>query len=119
MIGVIRQLSVNLLRNALLTIYKSFIRPHLHCDGILYEKPSNDNFQNKMFNKKTLAQEISLFYKILNRLLPDYLPLFLSRLPFSRKLFTKIIISLYYKTTSNKNKTLQKNIFSILYKQME
>ena len=43
MIGLIRRLSVNLRRNALLTIYKSFIRPHLE-----YDKPSNDNFQNKL-----------------------------------------------------------------------
>ena len=48
MIGLIRRLSVNLPRNALLTIYKSFIRPHLDYGDILYDKPSNDNFQNKM-----------------------------------------------------------------------
>ena len=48
MIGVIRRLSVNLPRNALLTIYKSFIRPHLNYGDILYDKPSNDNFQSKM-----------------------------------------------------------------------
>ena len=47
MIGLIRRLSVNLPRNALL-IYKSFIRPHLDYGDILYDKPSNDNFQNKM-----------------------------------------------------------------------
>ena len=47
-IGLRRRLSVNLPRNALLTIYKSFIRPHLHYDDILYDKPSNDNFQSKM-----------------------------------------------------------------------
>ena len=46
MIGFIRQLSVNLLRNALLTIRKSFIRPHLDYGDILYHKPSNDNFEN-------------------------------------------------------------------------
>ena len=43
MIGLIRRLSVNLRRNALLTIYKSFIRPHLE-----YDKPSKDNFQIKL-----------------------------------------------------------------------
>ena len=48
MIGFIRQLSVNLLCNALLTVYKSFIRPHLDDGDILYDKPSSDNFQNKM-----------------------------------------------------------------------
>ena len=39
------------------------------------------------------------------------LPLFLSRFLFSRKLFTKTISSLYYKTTSNKNKILQGTFF--------
>ena len=48
MIGLIRRLSVNLPRNALLTIYKSFIRPHLDYGHILYDKPSNDNFQKKL-----------------------------------------------------------------------
>ena len=47
MIGLIRRLSVNLPPNALLTIYKSFIRTHLDYGDILYDKPSNDNFQNK------------------------------------------------------------------------
>ena len=48
MIGLIRRLSVILPRNALLSIYKSFMRPHLDYGDILYDKPSNDNFQNKM-----------------------------------------------------------------------
>ena len=48
MIGLIRRLSVNLHRNALLTIYRPFIRPHLNYGDILYDKPSNDNFQSKM-----------------------------------------------------------------------
>ena len=48
MIGRIRRLSVNLPRNALLTIYKSFIRPHFDYGDIFYDKRSNDNFQNKM-----------------------------------------------------------------------
>ena len=46
--GLRRRLSVNLPRNALFTIYKSFIRPHLDDGNILYDKPSNDNFQSKM-----------------------------------------------------------------------
>ena len=39
LIGLIRRLSVNVPRNALLTIYKSFIRPHLDYNDILYDKP--------------------------------------------------------------------------------
>ena len=38
---------MNLPRNALLTIYKSFVRPHLDYGDILYDKPNNENFQNK------------------------------------------------------------------------
>ena len=48
MIGLIKRLSVNLLLNALLTMYKSFIKPHLNYGDILYDKPSNKNFQNRM-----------------------------------------------------------------------
>ena len=48
MIGHIRELSVNLPRNALLTIYKSFLRHHLDYGDILYGKPSNGNFWNEM-----------------------------------------------------------------------
>ena len=43
-----KRLSVNLTRSALLTIYKSFIRPHLEYGDILYDKPDNENFQNKI-----------------------------------------------------------------------
>ena len=47
MIDLIRRVSVNLPNNALLTIYKSFIRPHLDYGGILYDKPRNDIFRTK------------------------------------------------------------------------
>ena len=47
-IGLIRRLSISLPRNALLTMYKSFVRPHLNYYYILYDKPNNDNFQNKL-----------------------------------------------------------------------
>ena len=48
LIELTRRLSVNLPRNAVLTIYKSFIRPHLDYGDILYDKPNNENFQNKI-----------------------------------------------------------------------
>ena len=41
-------LLVNLPQSALLTIYKSFIRPHLEYGDILYDKPDNEHFQNKI-----------------------------------------------------------------------
>ena len=47
MIDLTRRLSVNLPQNALLTICKSFIRPHRNCGDIVYDKPNNENFQNK------------------------------------------------------------------------
>ena len=48
MIDLIRRLSINHPRNALLTIYKSFVRPHLDYGDILYDKPNNENFQKKL-----------------------------------------------------------------------
>ena len=48
LIGLMKRLSVHLPRSALLTIYKSFIRPHLDYGDILYDKPNNENFQNKI-----------------------------------------------------------------------
>ena len=48
MIGLIRRSSLNVPHNALLTIYQSFMKPHLDDGDILYDKPSNDNFENKM-----------------------------------------------------------------------
>ena len=103
MIGLIRRLPVNLPRNTLLRIHKSFIRPHLDYGDFLYDKPSNDNFQKKMkkvqcraclaitggiqgTSRERLYDELGLhssvkrrwrnklvFYKIVNRLPPDYL----------------------------------------------
>ena len=50
MIGVIKRLSVNLPRDTLLRIYKSFIRPHLDYGDIIYDKPRNESFKNKIEN---------------------------------------------------------------------
>ena len=47
-IGIIKRLSNTLPRNAFLTIYKSFIRPHLdYCDTIYYQ-PNNERFCTKI-----------------------------------------------------------------------
>ena len=51
LIGLIRRLSVNLPRKALLTIYKSIIRPHLDYGDILYDKPNNEIFLDKIDQK--------------------------------------------------------------------
>ena len=42
MIGIIKRLSVNTPRDALLRIYKSFIRPHLDYGDIIYDKCTNE-----------------------------------------------------------------------------
>ena len=56
MLGLIRRLLVNLPCNTLLTIYKSFIRPHVDNYDILYGKPNNEHFQNKMECRACLAK---------------------------------------------------------------
>ena len=45
LIGLMRRLSVNVPMNALLTIYKSFIRPRLGYGNIFYDKPENEIFK--------------------------------------------------------------------------
>ena len=52
---LIRRRSVTFSRNALPTIYKSFIRPHLDYGDILYDKLNNENFQNEMENIQNRA----------------------------------------------------------------
>ena len=43
-IGIIKKLQSNLPRNALLTIYKSFIKSHLDYGDIVCDQPTNDFF---------------------------------------------------------------------------
>ena len=47
-IGIIKKLQSKLPRNALLTIYKSFIRPHLDYGDTIYDHPINDSFCKKL-----------------------------------------------------------------------
>ena len=47
-IGVIKKLFKSLPRNALLTIYKSFIRPLLDYGDIVYDQPNNESFISKL-----------------------------------------------------------------------
>ena len=47
-IGIIKKLQSKLPRNALLTIYKSFIRPHLDYVDIVCDHPTNDSFCKKL-----------------------------------------------------------------------
>ena len=48
MTGIIKRLSVNISGDALLRNYKSLIRPHLDYGDIIYDKPNNESFKNKI-----------------------------------------------------------------------
>ena len=47
-IGLLRKLSDLLPRQALVTIYKAFIRPHLDYGDVLYDQAFNNSFHSKM-----------------------------------------------------------------------
>ena len=47
-IGLLRKLQNILPRSALLTIYKSFIRPHLDYGDIIYDQAYNASFHQKL-----------------------------------------------------------------------
>ena len=47
-ITLIQNLQNKFPRNALLTIYKSFIRPHLDYDDVVYDQPKNESFSGKL-----------------------------------------------------------------------
>ena len=56
-IGLLRNLQSFLPRTSLLTIYKSFIRPHLDYGDVVYDRPSNNAFSNKS-NKRYISRKI-------------------------------------------------------------
>ena len=43
-VGILRKLFYLIPRTALITIYKSFIRPHIDYGDFIYDKPNNDSF---------------------------------------------------------------------------
>ena len=45
-IGLNKKLSIHLPREALLRIYKSFVRPNLEYDNINFDKPNNEPFKS-------------------------------------------------------------------------
>ena len=47
-VGLLRKLQTILPRKSLLTIYKSFIRPLLDYEDVIYDKPSNASFSKKL-----------------------------------------------------------------------
>ena len=112
MIGIMNRLSVNLSRDALLRIYKSFIRPYLDYGDIIYDKASHELFKNKIKNiqykaciartgaiqeRSTMVQQTYTFYKIVNVLAPKYLTNYLN---------TNYIP--VYKTTASQHNNIKK-----------
>ena len=49
LIEIIEKLFISFPRNALLRIYKSFIRPHLDYADIIYDKANNASFKNVQY----------------------------------------------------------------------
>ena len=45
-IGIIHKLAHVLPRESLITIYKSFVRPHIDYGDIIYDQPNNNSFSN-------------------------------------------------------------------------
>ena len=43
-----KNISLSLSRKTFLTIYKSFVRPNLNYADIIYDKPFNESFKNKL-----------------------------------------------------------------------
>ena len=47
-IGIIHKLAYLLPRESLITIYKSFVRPHIDYGNIIYDQTNNDHFWNSI-----------------------------------------------------------------------
>ena len=47
-VGKIKRLRDILPRDSLVTIYKSFIRPHLDYEDVIYDEQNNDSFSDKI-----------------------------------------------------------------------
>ena len=47
-ISLIKKIRYSLLRKSLFTIYKDFLRPLIDYGDIIYEKPQNDSFSEKL-----------------------------------------------------------------------
>ena len=45
-IGIIRKLACILPRESLITVYKSFVRPHIDYSDIIYDQPNTDSSCN-------------------------------------------------------------------------
>ena len=120
-------MSINFPRNALLTIYKSFIRPHLDYGDISYDNPNNENFQSKLEKVQyraslaiTGAIKATSRERIYNELGLHSLSTrrWRSKLIFLYKIVNSLLpecpnisVSFYYKIYSIKNKSFKKIFF--------
>ena len=46
--NIIKNLNLSLPRSSLISINKSFVRPHLDCGDIIYDQPNNASLSNKI-----------------------------------------------------------------------
>ena len=53
-IGIIRKFNNILLRSSLLTIYRSFIRPHLNYGDVIYDQPENESSEVRLNRFNTM-----------------------------------------------------------------
>ena len=71
-IGIIEKLQNRLPRQALLTIYKSFVTPHLDYRDIIYDQPNNESFCQKLDSYQynaalSITRAISTSYSLVIR----------------------------------------------------
>ena len=57
-VNVIRKMNLLLPRSSLLTIYKSFVRPHLDCSDVIYDQPNNSRLSDIWRYLRNLRREI-------------------------------------------------------------
>ena len=54
-INAIRKMNLSLPRSSLLTIYKSFVRPHLDYGDVIYDQPNNSSLSDKVESAQSTA----------------------------------------------------------------
>ena len=67
-ISVIKRLYNYLPREALLQMYKSFIRPHLDYCDVIYHKPTYDDFYSNYYSERAKSDPINTNYEFTNKI---------------------------------------------------
>ena len=78
-IGIIRKLNKALPQHSLITIYKSFVRPHLDYGDIIYDQPNKESLNQKIERIQYNAalairrwfRKLCTFYKIKATVVPQ------------------------------------------------